>query len=297
MVDENEGVIEENLEQDDVPEEILNEATEMGWVPRDKFKGDPDKWVPADEFVEKGRHVLPIVLKNNERLKKELLTRDKKIDMLVESLESAQTAIKALQAAQTVATRRAVNEAIADLKAKIKDAREDGDVDTELALMDKLTELKEVKKDPEGSATESAPKKEEKKSTLSPEFLEWKERNPWFEGTSQEDRRRTKEVIRIAEDLREEHPDVFGRDFFDLVDEELAKRFSSKKEDRRSSKVESGNGRSVSSGSRKGYADMPAEARKACDDFADSLVGENKQYKTLKEWRDDYAKTYFGGNE
>lgn len=45
-----------------------SEAKEMGWVPQDQFKGDPDKWRPADEFVRRGEDILPIVRKQNEKL-------------------------------------------------------------------------------------------------------------------------------------------------------------------------------------------------------------------------------------
>jgi len=48
------------------------EAKEMGWVPQDQFKGDPEKWRPADEFVRRGEDILPIVRKQNEKLHGEL---------------------------------------------------------------------------------------------------------------------------------------------------------------------------------------------------------------------------------
>lgn len=36
---------------------IANLASELGWVPQDQFKGDPDKWRPADEFIRTGRDI------------------------------------------------------------------------------------------------------------------------------------------------------------------------------------------------------------------------------------------------
>ncbi len=36
-------------------------ASEMGWTPEEKFRGDPTKWVDAKTFYEKGQYVLPIV--------------------------------------------------------------------------------------------------------------------------------------------------------------------------------------------------------------------------------------------
>ena len=34
---------------------IENEAREMGWTDKDGFKGDPEKWVDAATFVDRGR--------------------------------------------------------------------------------------------------------------------------------------------------------------------------------------------------------------------------------------------------
>ena len=54
-------------------------ALEMGWVPQDKWTGDPDKWTDARSYVERGEQILPILRANNRRLQDDLLTmRNKK---------------------------------------------------------------------------------------------------------------------------------------------------------------------------------------------------------------------------
>ena len=42
---------------DDTPEPITNLASEMGWAPKEQWKGDPDKWKPADQFIRDGREI------------------------------------------------------------------------------------------------------------------------------------------------------------------------------------------------------------------------------------------------
>lgn len=37
--------------QNDAPVSVDDLASEMGWSPKDKWKGDPEKWKPADEFM------------------------------------------------------------------------------------------------------------------------------------------------------------------------------------------------------------------------------------------------------
>ena len=42
--------------------DVESKARSQGWVPREEFRGDPDKWRPADEFVKRGEELLPIAL-------------------------------------------------------------------------------------------------------------------------------------------------------------------------------------------------------------------------------------------
>lgn len=281
----------ENEELEDGPsEEVIKEAMELGWKPKDKFVGDESKWIPADEFVEKGRHVLPIMRENNARLKRELLTRDQKIDTLEKSVKASTQAIAALQKVQSDATKAAVDAAIRRTKEEIKTAREDGDLDTELALQDKLGDLRKAKEDPTSGAMPA--KVEEKKDDVSPEFKAWNAKNTWFGGDSKEDKQKTKAVIRIAEDLRDEGETALGEEFMELCVAKYEEQFASS--GRASSKVETGShSRSPSGNGKKGYADLPKEAKEACESFADSVVGEGKLHKTKAEWQNAYAKTYF----
>jgi hypothetical protein len=48
------------------------EARHIGWVPEADFKGDKDRWKPAQKFVEDGERILPIVKANERRLREEL---------------------------------------------------------------------------------------------------------------------------------------------------------------------------------------------------------------------------------
>jgi len=37
-----------------ISQDVIDKATKMGWTEKSQFKGDPAKWRPADEFVERG---------------------------------------------------------------------------------------------------------------------------------------------------------------------------------------------------------------------------------------------------
>jgi hypothetical protein len=277
---------------------IIKEAEEMGWVPKDKYKGKPDRWVDADVFLDKGKHILPIMTENNKRLRQEVLTANQKIGTLQQSVEASQKAIAALQKVHTEATARAVQAAIDRTKQEIKDARADGDVDAELKLQDKLDDLKEAAKKSNGQPAEPAtgkPSDDGDKGGLTPEFKAWQAANPWYGGSSKEDKQKTKEFLRIAEDLRDDGESATGLDFFRLVEAEHEKRANGSRPS--ASKVASG-GNGVGAGKAgavKSFAQLPAEARAAAEEFVDTLVGPGKAYKTKEEWYAHYAKTYAEG--
>jgi uncharacterized membrane protein YqaE (UPF0057 family) len=54
-------VVDAQAEAIEPDQEVIDKATKMGWTPKTEFRGDPDKWRPADEFVERGENMLPFV--------------------------------------------------------------------------------------------------------------------------------------------------------------------------------------------------------------------------------------------
>jgi hypothetical protein len=47
-------------------------ARTMGWVPKEEYKGNPDNWRDANEFVRRGEEILPIVQERNRDLTRRL---------------------------------------------------------------------------------------------------------------------------------------------------------------------------------------------------------------------------------
>lgn len=286
-----------NVELDDNDgsgQDIEQEARMLGWVPEEEFKGAKDNWETAEAFVDRGKHLMPILKQNNVRLKNELLTRDQKIGTLQSQLENAQKAIERLDAHYTEATKRAVTAAKAELVEQLKQARNDGDVDAEIEVQDKLDELKASqtaaeKKEPEAKGPPTT-------TDLDPEFLAWNQENPWFgDTTDPSNKKRTKALVRIAEDLREEGDKTQGRAFFDkclqVMDGNSAEDASTPN---RAGRVEAGGGgRSGARAGAKSFASLPAEAKQACAEDIPYLVGKGKAYATQKEWETEYARIYY----
>ena len=260
-----------------------SEAREMGWVGQEEWEGPEDKWIDARAFVEKGENVLPILRANNKRLKKDLLTRDREISTLKESMEAANKAIKALQKSHDTATQAAVERAKKDLRAQLKEAREVGDVDAEEEIRDKLGELKQTPK-------ETSPEKKDEPG-LHPDFIEWRDAHPWFtDSSTPEARKKVRDFIRIGEDLRDEGDTTVGKAFMDKCLKILEDRANPSK--KAASKVESGNAGGRSAGGGRGFDSLPKEAKDACHDDNDNFVGPGKMFKTVKEWEDHFTSVY-----
>ena len=295
--------VEDNI-PDEVPEELEQEARDLGWVPLDEFRGPKDRWIPADKFVDKGRHIVPIMRERMNALQQKLLTRDKELDTLRETVENSNKAIEALEKHFNENTKRLVTEAKKDLLAKIKDARDSGDVDAEFELLEQLDTVKKAEADAKSDNKENKKDTPPPKVEKQPEWaVEWQSENPWY-GT---DKRLSKAMDRTCEDLRDNGETSVGKEFLDKAAKLMQKRikymekFTEKDddgdEDRPSGKVESGSTgrREGGGGGSKSFASLPAEAKRACHEDKDVLVGPNKRYKTLKDWEDAYAKMYYSG--
>jgi hypothetical protein len=250
------------------------EARELGWVPQEEFRGDVEKWVDADTFVERGNTVMPLLRKH----KQELQTQ---VQVLQASLRESTAAIKALQDSRDADTAKAVKEARQSLLLNLEQAHTDGDTKAVVKLTEALVDLKEAEK-PVAKPTE--PQAE----TMAPEFIEFAEANPWYG----KDIRKTNRANGIANLIRsdEANDHLTGRQFFAKLLEEMEGKGQP-------SKVAGGkpSGSSGSGGGGKSYHDLPADAKAACEKQGRNRVGDGKPFKTAADWQKRYAELYFQG--
>lgn len=268
--------------------EVQAAAEKMGWIPPSRFKGQPEKFVDADLYIERGETVLPIVREQNKRLHGELDALRVESAKTAAALKAAQTAIDQIEERHTVDTQKAVEQARRQVKAQLAAASEAGDHEGVAELADQLTQLNVAA--PEKKAPPPPPPPAPA-FVPDPDLAAWNAENPWF-GTN---KRKTSLALGIAEELRESGETSTGRMFFEKVAAEVAKELGEQAP--RGDKVEgsrgSSDGESRQRGS-KGYASLPADAKQACDAEAKRFVGEGKKYKTINDWRTRYAELYHG---
>lgn len=161
MADENVNAGgEQNLEQATAPEISPTErqARESGWVPKEDFNGEEHKWVDAGEFLRRGELFGKIESQNKElRAIRETLAEFKNHHSKVQE--------------------KAYKQAIADLKAKKKEALIEGDADLVIEVDEQLADVRGQQQVIERQSKEPAPQEEH------PEFVAFKTKNPWYSTT------------------------------------------------------------------------------------------------------------------
>lgn len=277
---------------DEVDTNIEETARSMGWRPQEDWTGDPEKWVDAEEFVKRGEQILPILRANNRDLRENVLTLKQQNDKLSQELEATRNIVQGLEKNFNESLQRQLAEQRRQLRAELKDAVEDRDTDRELDIREQLDQLTEAEKaakakqEANRDKLKATPKTPPENPGIDPALQAWMEDHPWFG----EDKKRTRAVVRAAEDLRDEGDTSTGIAFYNKALERAEGGSRNTPVD----KVSPGNSRSNAASGARTFASLPPEAREACLADVENFVGEGKLFKTEKEWKDFYVKTYYG---
>lgn len=279
------------------PTTVETTAREMGWRPQEEFRGDTAKWVDAETFVSRGEHFLPIIKADRDRLRAEVANTAAQLAETKQLFTAAQEAIAELRKFHDEDTRRAVDRARKDLVAELKSAREQGDVDREVDVQSQITKIDAAKAaEPPAPAPKPAPAAATE-TKPDPDFIAWEADNQWFKTDS----RKHALAMGIAEELRKDprNATLTGRKFYDRITEEVDAYLAPA--GRPNAKVGGdAGGRQPGGGPGKrsrSYADLPEDARLACETFAKKLVGPGRAYKDMAAWQAQYTTSYFAGDE
>lgn len=141
--------------------EVEEQAREDGWVPKDEWQGDPEKWVEAKEFVQRG----------------ELFGRIKKLNNFNKSLqqevEEMKEALRELGNHNKKIAEQERKKALKELKAARREALQEDDFDTVDEIEERMDELKAVE-----IVEDDEPKQEQQRTH--PAVDAWVEENPWY---------------------------------------------------------------------------------------------------------------------
>jgi len=283
---------------------LERKARQLGWLPKDQYRGPEDKWIDADAFVERGEQVMPFLRKANERLERQLQERDQRVTQAEARVAELQASIEELKKFRQQTHERQTLTDRGRLAAELRAAREAGDVEREVDIQIQINKL--AVQPPESAtstaatttttATAAAPKRE----ITSPEFLAWKAQNPWFDSDPV---RRNLYLGMMQSMVDDGSIQRYGTqtERLEAAQEALDQVMGARREppvSRVGTGRTNGTGATAATGgdiSVNGhkYSELPAEAKKACEDGVAKLVGANKVFKTVDEWRTAYVRDYF----
>ena len=271
-----------------IADPIEVEARDMGWVPQEEWRGPEESWKPAEEYVRRGKEILPILNKNNERLRGEVGKLTGELAQLRAQLAEAGESTKALEQFYKDSLKEKQEQIRQELIAQMAEAREEGNVRREIELGDQLAQVRALPEAPAKPAP-IAPG-----PTIDPELVDWmgQPENSWFN----KDIRKTSLAMGIAQEMRQNpaNATLQGKRFYSAVAAEVEKILNPGAP----SKVDGGTrpqpGAAAGGATRvKSFADLPADAKEACDKQGLKLVGPNKAFKDQAAWRNHYAKIFF----
>ncbi len=135
------------------------EARASGWVPKEEYNGDENKWVDADEFVRRG----PLF---------------KKIDGQQRELKEVRKALDQLKNHHNSVKENAYKDALASLKAEKRNAFTEGDPDKIIQIDERIDLVKEQQR--QFSQERAQEVNNAVREEIHPDFAVWTERNPWY---------------------------------------------------------------------------------------------------------------------
>jgi hypothetical protein len=280
------------IEQDQDHEHDVDteaEARKLGWAPREKWRGKAEEFVDADEFLRRGREVLPIVRSQvdqtraeNERLKQELAATRTEFDRRVKTTERMTQRLldqQRIQMSEEFEGKKRAAVAKGDTAEYDRVARQESTAYAKMA-----DEAREI-------AKEAAPVPQAQQPP--PEAQEWLKRNDWF--LKDKPLAMEAEALHIA--MLQEQPGLGLSDNLERVTETLKQRYPAKFGGQtqqaavRHSAVEGGSsGMRGGAGSReRGWKDLPADAKGACT----GLISSGRLKGDPKKLQENYAKTYW----
>jgi len=266
----------EQGEQPQIDLQVEERARLQGWVSQEEFRGDKERHITAQEFVERADHMMPILKCVNRKLETKLTERDKQLDETQKTLER----VVSMQ-------EKAIQDAYKQKKTEIEDKKIEAveNADTEL-----YTKLDKQEKD-----LEAPPAKEEPpaQKTIPEGASKWVEENKAWFGV---DKELTSLARFVGKELEDEgHPlNVPGKEYeFGL---EVSKRLETMRPDKFSnqnqnnSEFDAGNvgGSGEQQTGKKGWGDLPQAAQQQCKVYEQNIPGFT---------RETYVKDYFESEE
>jgi len=274
----------ETAEAEDGGEELsATEATarEQGWTPREQFRGDPNDWIDADEYVKRG---------DPRYLRKQLGQTERQLRKLEQSRATDQTAFEQRLTKMETLNKVQRKKMYGEIEMARRAAVEVGDT----AEYDRQNQMEQQLYQAEQEAGKEPAKEEPAKADEPhPDVKKWVSENSWFT--------KSKVLNKVAEgiheQLLEDEPGLTITENLAKTRAEVIKRFPEKFSKAAPAKnghsaVESGQ-RATSAPKGKGFGDIPAQEREVIEGHIKEGLYKDKADETIAQQRANAAAAYW----
>ena len=233
------------------------EARAQGWRPQEEYSGDPERWTDAKTFVEKGEKIAGI-----------LKSRVEKLETRLEEAERANREFGQYTKAQLAKERQKSADKIAQLEAQLAQAITDGDGQAFTKLNNEISQERSrapFEQNVDAAALAS----------------EWLKNNPWYNADT--------DLQIYADGLAERvaNEGYQGKAYYKEITDRVRARFPEKFENpnkKRANGVESAGEIETQDSRPHTYANLPPDAKSACDMFVKQGLMTKEEYVKAYEW-------------
>jgi len=240
---------------DNSTEDEVKFATLQGWTDKESYKGDPERWKTAKQFVEDGNKHATILKERNKKL--------------VDQVSELQSTMTQLVEDQNKQKEKAVKKAINELKVQKAEAINESDGEKVNQIDEEIDRLKEeAKPAPPSNA----------------EFDAWLANNSWYET----DMELKGEANMLAKAYIDAGSFKTMQEVYKAVERKIKREFPDRFENpnkKEPSAMSEGSHSKTSSKAGNSYSDLPQDAKAACDRFVKTIPNFTvEKYLATYEW-------------
>lgn len=259
------------------------EAAKMGHKSQEDWTGDPEQWLDAKAFIEKGEAVLPLVVAKNKRLEEKLKAVEAELATAKQDFSEVRAFMKKASDSEKVALQAQLTEAL--------EVRKQAVIDGDGAAFNNADARVEKIKEAAAVVDKGGEQPAQKEHA---DYQPWVKENQWY--LTDKKLQVQANAISASIGLNE---GLTGRDLFNEVTRQIKllnpKKFEDDEGgDNRGGVVEdhkdgTGNG-SASPANKKArtYANLPADAKKACDRWISKGYLPGDATKLRQQYADNY---------
>lgn len=251
--------------------QAVDRARLTGWAPKEEFRGDPEKWVPAEEWNRRTDEIMPILKSTNQKLESELTSTKTE-------LQNLKKVVKQMADVNNKVSEKEYQRALETIRKEQRAAVENSDGEK----WEELEKQKDTLEKPQGF---EIPETQSPEDDVQKKQAEWMDKNTWCSPENPEMYGYAQYVANtlVSKDgePKIEHLDEIEKQ----VKEKFPDKFSNKR--RENPSVDSGDTPPEKAGKKNGYDALPKEAKEQCDKLVKEIPGYTKE---------QYVQDYFEGD-